>query len=392
MKIGIAGPVDVHMLNMDIGSHELANDFPFPMYSMLANNLIDRGFQVVIFTLSAHVKEVVEFKNHALTLCIAPARPNPGRRFFNHEVRVLSELMTAHNPDVIHALWSYEFAMAAQRTGLPYVVSLQDHATTILKFHKDPYRTVRWFMNYFVLKKTRHLIANSQYLFNLLDKKQQTKARIIYNFYPKDLEMHFKDSQNKGNYILSISNGFGKRKNIQNSILAFSKLHQKYPWLEYRIVGIDMEVGGPANEFAVSRGVEEGIKFVGKLPFEEVIKEIVRAKVVVHPSLEESFGMSVLEPLVIGTPVVGGIRSGNVPYLLGLGKTGRVCDVLDPEDIAREVSYLLDNEKKAEDIRTRAFEFARDNFNEDLIVQRHIDAYKEVLFGQSNARPRFAYV
>ena len=52
-----------------------------------------------------------------------------------------------------------------------------------------------------------------------------------------------------------------------------------------------MGVGGRAYEFAKKRNIAQNIEFIGRISFEEVIEQIKGAKVLIHPSLEESFGM-----------------------------------------------------------------------------------------------------
>ena len=148
-------------------------------------------------------------------------KKSAGRRLFNFERKVIKQIINKSNLDIVHALWSYEFAWAALSSNTVSVITLQDHALTMLKYQFDFFRMARFLMNYIVLSKSHFLISNS-HNYSIFPENKQNKTRIIPNFYSEDLVRHYSDSLAKGNYIISICNGVGKRKNVQKSILAFS--------------------------------------------------------------------------------------------------------------------------------------------------------------------------
>ncbi|GAG07432.1 unnamed protein product, partial [marine sediment metagenome] len=264
----------------------------------------------VAYTTSTGISQPVVYEGKNLTTCIARRRErHAARDLFKSERKDLVELMRSFPVNVINAQWSYEFAWAAVDSGIPTLVTLRDHALAILKYHFDGYRFMRLIMNYIVLRRARYLSTNSQYLFDLLSKKNRKKACIIPNFYSKALEEHSSAPGRKSNFILSVSNGFSRYKNIQTGLRTFSIIKQKYPDLEYHLLGDDMGLGGAAHVYARKNKLTDGVRFIGKLPFNQVIRKIRKALVFLHPSREESFGMSVLESMVIGTPVVAGYRS-----------------------------------------------------------------------------------
>ncbi len=379
MKIGIAGPLNVQVLNLKNHKQNLPRCHEFPMYALFINSLIKEGHTITAITISREIEETIIIEDDGIKLIIVPRKPGAGRRLFNYEIKEITKEINNSDIDIIHALWSYEFGWAATNSKIPNVITLQDHAYTILKYQFDFFRMARYLMNIIVLRKSSFLISNSKYLFELLSKKNKNKARIISNFYPKDLGNYYDTSSPKQNYIVTISSGYGKRKNVHNSILAFAILRKKYKNLKYRIIGTQMEPGGGAYIFATERNITDGIEFVGSIPFPEVIEQIKNAEAVVHPSLEESFGMAVLEPMIIGTPVIGGENSGNVPHLLQNDKTGITCDVNSPQSIADGIMKILDNKEFALKIKENAYNFVTQNFNESKIISQHIDYYKDII-------------
>ena len=381
MKIGIAGPMTLRLLNCNFrNANEIPIGYDFPMISMLINALLKRGHEVVAYTTSAGIGHSIVYRGENLIICIARRRERyAARDLFKSERKDLVELMRSCPVDIINAQWSYEFAWAALDSGIPTLVTLHDYALTILKYQFDGYRFMRLITNYIVLKEAQYLTANSQYLFNLLSKKNKRKTRVIPNFYARNLEEYCPKPEEKSNFILSVSNGFGRRKNISTALKAFSIIRLKKPDVEYHLVGDGMEIGGPAYQYAVKNKITDGVRFIGKLSYEEVINKVKKALVFLHPSREESFGMSVLEAMVVGTPVVGGYCSGNIPYLLDNGRLGVLCNIDSPEEIAKGVLKILSDDYFAISLVGNARKFSRDKFSEDIVVKAYINYYRDIL-------------
>ena len=380
MKIGIAGAMTLGLLNLPCElKRSLPIGYSFPMTALLVNALIKRDHEVVAFTTSLGIEDPIVVSDVNFTLCIAPRTPRSGRNLFRVERQVLTDLMRRYPVEILHAHWSYEFAWAALDSRIPTLVTLHDHAWSILRYQFDAYRIMRLIMNYNVLSRSKYLSTNSQYLFSLLGKRDQKKARVIANFYSWELEAQSSEDPNRSNVILSVSNGFGRRKNITTALRAFALIRKKWRDVEYHLVGDGMEMGGPAHEYAVQNEICDGVWFIGKLAFAEVVKKMKQSLIFLHPAREESFGMSVLEAMVLGTPVVAGYQAGNVPFILKGGEVGLLCDVRSAEDIAQAVLRLSEDRKLLESLSMSAMEHARNQYREDVIVPQYEQYYRDIL-------------
>jgi glycosyltransferase involved in cell wall biosynthesis len=385
MKVGVAGPMSLRLLDFkfDVQAN-VPIGYDFPMTALLVNAIMKHGHQVVAFTTSVEIPEPIVLSSDNLSICIAPRGVHPGRRLFRRERQVLVELMKLYPVDLLHAHWSYEFAWAGLDSGLPTLVTLQDHAHTVLRYQRDLYRFTRLLMNWIVLRRAEHLSANSQYIYQLLSERDKKKARVIPNFYDSSICQYSRSSEARSNWIVSVSNGFGRRKNIGNSLRAFALAREKHRDLEYHLIGDGMEIGGPAHQYALKNGLTKGVCFIGALSYDEVLEEVKRASVFLHPSREESFGMSVLEAMVVGTPVVGGSHSGNVPFLLNLGQAGLLCDVDSPVEMASALGRILSDQELSQSISLNAMNFARVNFRDDVVVKQFLQYYQDILGGQKS--------
>ncbi|GGG04752.1 glycosyltransferase family 4 protein [Pontibacter amylolyticus] len=379
MTIGVAGPVELRILDWDLKDTNLPPTNAFPLTSHFINALLKRGFKVIAYTNSTEISEPMVLESGNLKVCISRQKPQPGRRFFLFEVEDLRKMMVAHPADFISAFWSYEFAWAALKTGKPTVVSLHDVAFQILRKIPDMFRLVRWMINYIVVSKADFLLANSAYTYNQLDRQTKSKTRVIDNFYPSTLHQRLAATAQKGNYIITVAQGFTHRKNIETGLQAFGLLRRQFPDLEYYLVGVDSEEGGLAQQYAQKQNLTDGVRFMGPMPYDEVFRLIQNAQVLLHPSREESFGMVLLEAMVARTPTVGGKNSGYIPHLLDYGKAGLLCDVESPDSMATEVGRLLSDRELYQTLVDEGYTYAEENFSENVIVDRHLKYYSEIL-------------
>lgn len=389
MKVGIAGPMTLRLLDFDFQSQgQPPIGYDFPMTALLVNAMIRRGHQVVAFTTSIGLTEPVIYSREDLVICVAPRGPHPGRNLFRFERRALTQMMNRHPVDVLHAHWSYEFAWAALDTGLPTLVTVHDHAWSVLRYQFNAYRLVRLLMNYVVLRRAVHLSAVSPHIYGHLSRNIRERTRVIPNFYSRPLDEHFSKPSRKARQIVSVSNGFGRIKNIENALKAFSLIRRREVELQYLLVGEDMEPGGPAHNFAVRNSLADGVSFVGLVPYSRVIELVTSSLVFLHPSRQESFGVSVLEAMALGTPVVAGKRSGNMPFLLNDGDAGMLCDVNSPDDIARCVLSLLDDDQLAAKLGEKARQLAQTRYSEEAVVKAYEASYQDILEGKKfSTRP-----
>lgn len=103
-----------------------------------------------------------------------------------------------------------------------------------------------------------------------------------------------------------------------------------------------------AEELEKEAGEELGkrIFFTGRLPHGDLDRYYERAAVLVNPSLSESFGITPVEAMMHGVPVVG-TRVGGMTYTVDHGVTGLLVDPADPCKLADAICDLLGDREKA---------------------------------------------
>ena len=95
------------------------------------------------------------------------------------------------------------------------------------------------------------------------------------------------------------------------------------------------------------------------------------------PSQSESFGLSALEAMSCGVPVISS-SVGGLPELNLHGETGYIAEIGDVERMAKYAVELLTNEKRYEQFSQNARKRA-EYFSEENIVPMYEKFYDKVL-------------
>jgi len=96
------------------------------------------------------------------------------------------------------------------------------------------------------------------------------------------------------------------------------------------------------------------------------------------PSEQESFGLTALEAMNCGVPVIGS-AVGGMPEVITHGETGYLFPVGDIASMAAYAVALLTDPARLELFSTQAKRRAEQNFNADEIIPRYEAFYEEIL-------------
>ncbi len=102
------------------------------------------------------------------------------------------------------------------------------------------------------------------------------------------------------------------------------------------------------------------------------------ADLFVIPSLQETFGLSGLEAMACGTPVVGFAAGGITDYVRP-GETGLLAKVGDSPDLAAKIQWMLDHPGDREQMGKQARSMVETEFNQITQTQLHIELYRSLL-------------
>ncbi|MBS4031178.1 MAG: glycosyltransferase family 4 protein [Clostridiales bacterium] len=140
------------------------------------------------------------------------------------------------------------------------------------------------------------------------------------------------------------------QKGVEYFIRAVAKLQLQYTHTGFIIVG-DGPLRGELESLARQLGLDGRIYFAGYR--QDVPAILARIKIFVQPSLSEGQGITVLEAMSAGCPVVAS-ATGGLKELIRHGENGLLVEPGDIEQLTDAVRLLLEDDKLAESLAKQA--------------------------------------
>ena len=287
--------------------------------------------------------------------------------------------------DILHVHYAIPHASAAymaqqilkdQGIEIPFVTTL--HGTDITLVGKDP--SFEPVIN-FSINKSNRVTAVSENLkketFELFDIKNNID--VIPNFiclkeYKLDKNDYYKKryAPNNEKIICHVSN-FRKVKRIEDVIIAFEGISKEID-AKLLLVG-----DGPerARLKQISRNSKscKNIFFLGSLKSTKEVLNI--SDLFMLPSSKESFGLSALEAMACGVPVIAS-ESGGIPEVVSHGKSGLLNSVRDTYQMTKNALKLLSNESLLKSFKSNAYNQAM-KFDIELILPKYEKLYEQCI-------------
>lgn len=207
-----------------------------------------------------------------------------------------------------------------------------------------------------------------------------TKVKVLYHgvdtkiFYPRptqEVDLVKSKYNITGKYIFYLGN-IEPRKNIERMTEAYRNLPKKIS-NEYSLV----LVGGSGwlNQSiieSIKNAQQEGFRIIKPEAFvkdEDLPALHSGATMLLHPALYEGFGLSIVQAMACGTPVLAGNNS-SMPEVVGSG--GLLVDSTSVENISSTMEKILTDQKLHDELATKAIAQAQ-KFSWDKTTNQLVD-------------------
>lgn len=400
MKICIAAPIatsDVAAYLDSVPASAPCGYVGAPLTGVLIGELLRRGHEIIGVTVDYAMPagaRSVRLRGERFDFRVLPGRRrafrfnglSPGRAvdLWRVERGLIAGAITASRPDLVHAHWTYEFALGALDSGVPHLITCHDAPGVIVRYTRSLYRALRYLMAKEVLRRAEHVTAVSSYMADAARRLGAKQVVVVPNpLADYVLTKGRARARPLSRRIALICNGMQRLKNIEAGIEAFARFRRDVDNAELHLFGLDMGAGQRAHRWAESQGITAGLRFRGPMTHSDLMDALATMDVLLHPALEESFGVVVAEAMALGLPVVAGANSGAVPSVVGPGDPRRDCaagvltDVTRPEAMCAALAEAFDDRfaARSELGRARALE----QFAAQEIVDRYSTIYRSIL-------------
>ena len=353
--------------------------------SELAIGLAQRGHEVHIVSYAPPFRLRVFHQNvfiHEVDVASYPLF-----KFPSYELGLAAELVElaeTHHLDVIHAHYALPHAASAylakqifNSRRLKTVTTL--HGTDITLVGADPSfrRVVK-----FAIEKSDGVTAVSRYLKDrtIEEFDIHREIRVIYNFIDpgrpaRNRGLCTRESfAPNGEKILTHASNFRPVKRVGDVIRIFAQIRGRIP-AKLLLVG-----EGPDRPFvqqlAGEMNLGSDIHFLGEQDQLEPL--FFCTDLFLLPSEQESFGLTALEAMNCGVPVIA-TDVGGLPEVIAQGETGFMFPVGDTAAMAAKAVELLSDPAALELFKTRARRRAEQFFDAAKIIPQYEEFYREIM-------------
>ncbi|MDD5605759.1 MAG: glycosyltransferase [Patescibacteria group bacterium] len=280
--------------------------------------------------------------------------PMSGRSYIP-AVNAIKKLLKKYDPDVVHT--------HGQRAGLvgrlaardlPIKIVHTEHTyTKEFRLH-NPLLHVGHLRAMKVLSQfTDHTIAVSKAVKEFLVKNglsKETKTSVVYNgIVPLKKKVGeneidaFKQEHGltKKDIVIGTIGSFNEQKDTKTLIEAIAKMLKKSPTIKLVLVGRG-HLRRRLEKQAKRLGIEERIVFTGVL--KNVLPALKSFTLFVLPSLSEAFGITLLEAMKAGIPIVA-TKAGGIPEIITHNHNGILVEPKDAKGLAGAMMRLLNDKK-----------------------------------------------
>ncbi|MGQ0765865.1 MAG: N-acetyl-alpha-D-glucosaminyl L-malate synthase BshA [Gemmatimonadota bacterium] len=305
----------------------------------------------------------------------------------------MHEVVRAHDLDLLHVHYAIPHATSAwiaremlRETGDDLVFITTLHGTDITLVGQD-----RSFhaITKFSIERSNRITAVSQYL------REETfhafgctgcDVEVIYNFidpstYQRSRYAPALRAQLGDRRILMHVSNFRPVKRVRDVVRVFAGVRRE---LDAVLVMVgDGPDRSEAEDEVRTLGLDADVQFLGKI--DSVAPLLAEADLFLLPSERESFGLSALEAMASGVPVIG-CATGGLPEVVRHGETGLLCGVGDVDAMVRGSLSILRDPARWASMSVLAASDSRERFSRDAIVAQYEALYLDSLGSAVSAR------
>ncbi len=353
------------------------------VYVQQISEHLSQNHNVTVIT----AEKAESFKNQNLEFCslnlFEPDIPTDDKEIHLIEFnKRLEEVLDLKQFDVIHAHYWMSGLIAkdiSNKYNIPYIFTSHSLGVFLEGYNKE-----RADCEKIVMSSSQFVTASTEYEETLISESYQVDKQKIKQIKPGvDYELFSPDpSIARENIFLSV--GRIQQQKGQLETLRFLN--------SFREIESDFKcyfVGGPSGssgeeyllelkENVKDFSLESHVEFLGNLPQVDIRNLLNRAKLLIHTSQYETFGLVAIEANSMGVPVIT-TNNGSMQEIIENKVNGFLVDRLDYDNVNFSIKNLINDNQYFEQIMINCMEKSKD-YKWESTVYRLLDLYQEAKF------------
>ena len=353
------------------------------VYVQQISEHLSQNHNVTVIT----AEKAESFKNQNLEFCslnlFEPDIPTDDKEIHLIEFnKRLEEVLDLKQFDVIHAHYWMSGLIAkdiSNKYNIPYIFTSHSLGVFLEGYNKE-----RADCEKIVMSSSQFVTASTEYEETLISESYQVDKQKIKQIKPGvDYEL-FSPDQSIARENIFLSVGRIQQQKGQLETLRFLN--------SFREIESDFKcyfVGGPSGssgeeyllelkENVKDFSLESHVEFLGNLPQVDIRNLLNRAKLLIHTSQYETFGLVAIEANSMGVPVIT-TNNGSMQEIIENKVNGFLVDRLDYDNVNFSIKNLINDNQYFEQIMINCMEKSKD-YKWENTVYRLLDLYQEAKF------------
>ncbi|MCH9661009.1 MAG: glycosyltransferase family 4 protein [Bacteroidetes bacterium] len=351
----------------------------------IGRGLVKDGHMVTVLGVG-NSNEEIEIDDEGVRIIRLPKNTSKLPNFWINSKRLNARLKSIHQGTPIDIIESAEGGLAfiSKRHPAKKIIRLHGGHHFFAEAEKRGINKRKGIIEYRSFKKADAFIAISQYV------KSHTQKYLSYHGKPIsviasaiDTNVPIPDVVAQNDRVL-FAGTICEKKGVRQLLQAFKLVRDKYPNKELELYG-RLNWVYPDGVLYLDRLKEElaieyfeQVHFRGSVPRNELDAKYAAASFCIFPSHMETQGLVSIEAMLLEKAVVFS-KYGPGPETIEHGKTGLLCDVYSPNDIAEKMIWCIENPEEARQLGVAARKKVKETYNLKRILNKNIAFYNTLL-------------
>jgi glycosyltransferase involved in cell wall biosynthesis len=288
----------------------------------------------------------------------------------------LARILKERRIEIIHAHVARDYPLAALAAGRAEGAQLLITRHVLFPLNKSHRLTLR---DVAAVIAVSHAVANRLRARRIFDRQ---KIVVIQNGIDVEQFARGREAVDRpsARLIVGMIGHLAPIKGQKEFIRAAAKVCQSREDVDFVIVGEDKSSRGEnrrRTEKLISElGLSERVRLIGWVS--DVPKMLATLDLLVSPSRSEPFGLSIVEAMAAGVPVIATMSEG-AQEIIEANRTGRLVPISDELALAGAIDELLSDCKERERLSVNAQRAVRERFSLERMVDETEQLYRAVL-------------